>query len=529
MTRRVISLWLPRLATDRLRRAGSGQAEAAPSDRPLVLTTEAHGRRLLAAVDAAAAMAGLSPGMPLADAQALVPGLDVRPVEPAAEAALLARLAEWCGRYTPWTAVEGRDGIWLDVAGCAHLFGGEAALLDDLLARIRRFGFAARAALAATPGAAWALARHGAGHADRPVVVPPDGTAAAIAPLPVAALRLAPDAVDTLDRLGLRTVGDLCALPRPSLAARFGEAAVRRLDQALGRVAEPISPQRPAAPFEARLAFAEPIGHPDDIARGLRRLLEDLERRLERAGRGGRRLELTLFRVDGSVRRSAIGTARAVRAPDHLARLFAERLASLDPGFGIETMVLSATATETLAPRQAEAAGLGTGGLGAAGAPPDSLAALLDRLGNRLGFGRISRLRPVDSHLPERAQRLVPAGLPPSLPPPGGRVGVGGDRRTRPLRLLRDPEPAVPLTPEGEDGAPPAVFRWRRRVHQLRRAEGPERIAPEWWQRDRGRAGGTRDYWRVEDAEGRRLWLYREGAREGGEGEGRWLVQGLFA
>jgi protein ImuB len=481
-------------------------------------------------VDGAAVAAGLSAGISLADARMLVPDVIVQPDNPAKTATLLERLADWCSRYTPWTSVDGEDGIWLDTAGCAHLFGGEAALLKDLLTRLSHLGFSAQAALASTPGAAWALARF----ADEAVIVEEDETRRRIASLPVAGLRLMPKVALSLTQLGLRQIGDLYSLPRAPFTARFGEETARRLDQALGRVSEPISPRRHVAPFRSRIAFVEPIGHADDIARGLDHLLEDLCGQLSRATRGGRRLELTLFRIDGSVQEVVVGTVRATRTAPHLAHLFQEHLTMLDPGFGVETMILSAPSTEKLEADQT----ILKGELGDA---IESMETLLDRLGNRLGFGRLHSLQPAESHLPECMQRLMPVSFEsqscsrrPS--PASGREGKNdsltclwernGSCAERPIRLLNYPERMTPITPEERDGAPPSAFRWRRQLYQLRRIEGPERIAPEWWRQYQGWAGGTRDYWRIEDAEGRRLWLYREG---GGAKESQWFVHGLFA
>ena len=426
-------------------------------------------------------------------------------------------------------------------------------MLEDLLGRLHGFGLAARAALAETPGAAWALARFGA--KDR-AVVPVGGVRAALAPLPVASLRLGAATVDGLSRLGLRRVGDLYPVARAPLAARFGGEVALRLDQALGRVAEPISPRRVQPPYRVRLSFPEPIGDPRDIARGLERLVERLAERLAADGLGCRRVEFALFRADGSVQRTAVGAARATRDVAHLVRLFAERLDELDPGFGIETLVLAALAMEKLAPAQADIAH-GIAGSENSDTDPDKteLGPLLDRLGNRLGFARVQRLSPVESHLPDRAQRRVSAWTPSPRPSPSDqgerelRQGAApkplsrvreregpaakrweGEGSSRPLRLLRWPEPVTSVTVEGVmvEGAapagPPTAFRWRRRDHRLRRAVGPERIEPEWWREDRGWAGGARDYWRVEDEDGRRLWLYREG----GEEESRWFVHGVF-
>jgi len=488
------------------------------------------------AVDGAASAAGVAPGMTLADARALLPGVATMPADPVADAAMLDGLAAWCGRYTPWTAPEGRDGVWLDVSGCTHLFGGERAMLDDLLARLEGFGLEARAALAGTPGAAWALARYGA---NRMIVTPKD-LREALAGLPVAALRLGPATVDGLTRLGLRRIGDLYALPRAPLSARFGGEVARRLDQALGREPEPISPRRPPPRHRVRLSFPEPIGLRDDIDAGLGRLLRALCDGLAQAGRGCRRLDLVFYRADGSVQAVAIGTAAPAHDAARLARLFAERLDTVDPGFGIESMILSAPHTEPLAAAQARAP-VPASNSPKGGRPPkdassspkdgrphqkassspqggrptqESLAPLLDRLGNRFGFAQVARLRAHESHLPEQACQLAP-------------VAVGAERTAwqrvmpRPLRLLAHPEPVEPVPPLSEDDMP-CAFIWRRVRHRVCAAEGPERISPEWWRTDPAWTGGARDYWRVEDAAGQRFWLFRDG-------EARWFLHGLFA
>lgn len=467
---------------------------------------------LVSALNEAAQAAGLSPGMALADARAVAPALATLAADPAADAALLARIAAWCGRYTPWTVPEGEDGVWLDTTGCAHLFGGERAMLRDLLSRLAGFGMTARGALADTPGAAWALSHYGDGN----WVVPPGNGEKALAALPVAALRLEPAAVAGLMRLGLKRIGDLYALPRAPVTLRFGGAVMRRLAQAQGRIAEPVSPGRPPPRFRARLAFAEPIGTAEGIAAALRRLLHDLCGQLDRAQQGCRRLELTLYRVDGSVQGAAVGTAYPARDAAHLARLFAERLGHLDPGFGVEAAALAAPVAEPLAPAQIFAPGTRH-----VGPKPDAaLAPLLDRLGNRLGFGRLVALEPFESHLPESASRAVPAAE-------RGRTGDWRRGAPRPLRLLSRPELLETVSPVPDEG-PPAAFVWRRVRHRLRAAEGPERIAPEWWRPDPAWAGGPRDYWRVEDEEGRRFWLFREAQPRRG-GSPRWFLHGLFA
>ena len=452
-------------------------------------------------VDALAESKGLTPGMALADARSLASDLQCFPADPGAEAALLQRLARWCERYTPWVALDCRDGLFLEITGCAHLFGGEAALLAGLTRRLRGFGFAVAAGLADSPGAAWAAARFGKGAE----IVPPGHARAFLDALPVRALRLAPETAEGLERLGLRRIGQLHALPRASLAARFGGELLRRLDQALGRTAEAISPQRPELAYRERLDALEPLITGEAIGAALEVLLERLCRKLSESGAGARRLDLTLFRIDGESRRLGIGTSRPQRKPAHLRRLFAEALDSVDAGFGIETLVLSAPRVEPLAPEQA---GLERVTRHARAA---ELTPLLDRLGNRLGFAQIHRQAAADRHLPEQTVRRQPAARPLAETTPPDRLAGHP-----PLRLLGRPWPVE--AGEASPLQPPERFIWRGRTHRLTQGEGPERILPEWW-RGRG-TEGARDYWRVEDEAGRRFWLYRQ--------DGRWYLQGFF-
>lgn len=494
--------------------------------------TAGRGGLRIVAVNPAARTGGIRPGLPLADAHAVLPELRALPADPVAEARALDRLAAWCGRYTPWTAVDGdggdpcpgAGGLWLDVTGCAHLFGGEAALLQDVLRRLEGLGFAARAALADTPGAAWAVARFGDLGGKGTAVVPAGGLRAALVPLPVAGLRLEDAAAEGLRRVGLRRIGDLIDLPRAPLAARFGDAVLRRLDQALGRVGESLSPRRPVTPLRARLAFAEPIAAPDDIAAAVRHLLAGLCRRLVEARRGARRLDLILYRADGTCAETAIGTSRPVRDAGHLERLFREKLESLDPGFGVEVMVLAASVADDLEPQQAD---LTTGGA----ATDEELARLIDRLGNRLGAANVARLRPQASHIPEKACREETA-LATSAP----LLAAAGNNdfrpmSPRPLHLLAWPEPVEVMAPVPDH--PPLMFRWHGRPHRVVGADGPERIGPEWWLVEEplnpeAAERATRDYYRVEDADGRRFWLYREGVYRADRAP-RWYLHGVFA
>ncbi len=473
--------------------------------------------------------AGVVPGLTLADARALLPVLAAAEVDTAADRRALEGLADWCGRYTPWTAVDeidgrpggmgntgGGAGLWLDISGCAHLFGGERELVDDLVGRLAGFGFAATAAVADTAGAAWAIARFGGGNS---VVVPPGDAMAALTPLPIDGLRLPAKTIEALSRVGLRRIGDLMALPRTPLAARFGNIVLKRLEQALGRVDEPLSPRRPAPAMHVRLAFAEPVGRADDIALATRKMLDDLCARLAAAHLGVRRLELVLYRTDGTVACAAVGTSRPVRNPDHLQRLFREKLDGLDVGFGVEVTVLAATVVAPLAPAQAA---MGFEPRGHA----EAIGRLIDRLGNRLGAGNVMRLVDHASHIPERACRRVPALA------DAPAVACDGDQRPRqprPLQLLPWPEPIEVMAPV-PDG-PPVLFRWRRVQHRVTAAEGPERIEPEWWREEDGhdlaRRSSIRDYYRVEDVQGHRFWIYREGFYRPDVAP-RWYLHGLF-
>ena len=476
------------------------------------------------AVNRAAEGTGVRPGMPLAAASAICPDLKIDPADPRADRAALERLADWCGRYAPWTAADndgngpGAAGLWLDATGSAHLQGGEAELLADVVRRLASFGFAARAAIADTPGAAWAVARFATG-AGSFVVVPAGQTLSTLVALPVAGLRLPLLAVEGLSRMGLRRIGDLVGLPRGPLAARFGAILLTRLDQSLGRIDEPISPRFPPPPLHVRLAFAEPIGRREDIAAGLERLLVQMTASLEKSAQGARRLSFTLYRVDGSLVCVEIGTSRPSRDAGHLARLFREKFDGLDPGFGIEAMTVAALTLDPLTATQAD--------LETPTAPEADLARLLDRLGNRLGETRIVRLVPTASHLPERASRAVAAA---TAAPIRAAPMAGPKPDTRPIRLLSWPEPIDVIAALPDE--PPVAFRWRGAAHRIAHAEGPERIGPEWWLEEptalASEADRARDYFRLADESGGRFWVFRNGLYRSGAVP-RWYLHGVFA
>ena len=535
MGSRVLSLWLPYLATDRIRRNRCGADQA---DGPIATFVREKGALKLAALCPLAEQAGLVPAMPLADARAMLPGLKVCPSAHELDRKLLQELALCCERYTPWVAIDrshpqtSGGALWLDIAGCAHLFDGEAGLLDDLLGRLRRQGLIVKAAIADRPGAAWAIARYGD---DEQRILPINGARVALAPLPVAALRLADEHVAMLRRLGLERIEHLYPLPRQTLSARFGDQLVTRLDQALGLIDEPIAPHAPLPAQQAQLIFADPITDNASLLPLAERLLRQLCIGLEAAGLGARRLTLALYRVDNSTATLAVGTSRPCRDVSQLLRLFAEKVGHIDPGFGIERAILDAIEIEPLLPEAIAWRGLGVGDI----EPMRDLAPLVDRLSARLGDGAVTRLQPRASHLPERAQRPVPAFSPLATALDLERAPAAQPRQEtppRPLRLLRRPEPIEAIAPLPDE--PPILFRWRRGLHKIVRAQGPERIAPEWWripdhQRVTKRGSQdrlTRDYFAVEDADGGRFWLFREGLYGASPTAlPRWYLHGLFA
>ncbi len=473
------------------------------------------GAERLTAVDARAQRLGLIPGLAVADARARCPSLALADADPRADAALVEALADWSRRFTPLAAPDPPGGLLLDVTGAAHLFGGEAALLDEIEARLRKLGFSARAALAPGPALARALARFS--NVRRvPHATPQEELDRLAAALPIDALGLEAQTLAGMRRAGLRSVGDLLTRPRAPIAARFGQDALTRLDALTCRIRDPITPRFEAPAFIAERRFPEGLARQADLEETLRRLAADLCPLLERAGVGARRLEAVFYRVDGAVKRIEAGTSRPLREPARLAALLIERLAAvaekgLDTGYGFDVMRLSAIDVESAAPPQTTLAPPPAGA-----ADDEDLADLLDRLGARLGLRRVLRLHPEAAHLPEFAVAAVPAALraPAAFP---------AQEAIRPLRLFESPEPieTLALFPDG----PPLRFRWRRILHEVVAYEGPERIAPPWW--GPGDDGLTRDYFHAQDADGLLFWLFREGLYARETSAPRWFVHGL--
>ncbi|KAI94132.1 protein imuB [Rhodomicrobium udaipurense JA643] len=639
--KRAMYVWLPNFAMTlaRLKRP-----RLAKRREPLALL-EKHGTvRRIAALDGPAIEAGLYLHQPLADALAVCPKLVTADADPAAEADARAALALWAQRYTPATA-PAPSGLWLDITGCAHLVGDEDELADDLLGRLEARGIPARAAIAPTFGAAFALAHHAeryviagdfaaAGGAPSPLSQQATlfeseedrrveaGLAALLAPLPVERLRIVPETASVLRKLGLYTIGDVLPLPRASLARRFPDL-LPQLDKALGRADEAIDFLREPTPWLERLRFAEPLAAPEDIERVTRALLDMLCRRLERERHGGLTFEVSFFRADGGVEGQTVTTALPCRDPARVMRLFREKLPLIDPGFGIDSAMIFASRVEPLEARQSNILRKVQGE-----ASLEDLAALIDGIENRFGEGRVYRFAPRESHMPERAVARIPAladaaaafavaetprlaaqekeaapfalceaprgampelrssnagsqdysgaslsaqtgeaiaatralacaGKKPSahaarggetpshqtgeISPSGGKVGPKSRRAPkqpaaepspwellpeRPVRLFTRPHP-IDVTAALPD-APPMLFRWRKVVHRIVRADGPERIASEWWRALHDEDREVRDYYRVESAHGMRFWVYREG-EYGGERPPRWYLHGVFA
>ncbi|WP_181868971.1 Y-family DNA polymerase [Yoonia sediminilitoris] len=482
---------------------------APPDDIPLVLAREGHHGPVIHAANRTARQTGIHPGSRVVDMRAICPELQVEYADEAGDRAALDRLVLWARRWCPWTVRDGDDGLILDTTGSDHLLGGEAAMLVEMETQLSLLGLTSRLAVAPTWGAAWALARFG------PVrsICGADEVDFKLGALPVTGLRLDPDTVLLLRRLGLKTIGALMDVPRLSLTRRFVKAGLAanpllRLDQALGKLAEPVSSVDAAPQFRVQSRLAEPIFDPTPY---LPELCEDLCAQLKQAGMGCRGLHLCVYKTDGDISHVDVATSAASRDPAHLHSLFRDKVDAINPGYGFDLITLAAGAVEPMQTVQNHLDG---------GSDDDlHLTRLVDRLSAKFGPRAVSRPALRESHIPERAEGQMPA-----LAAMTDTALV--TTKERPLRLLDHPEEVRVLyaVPEG----PPAQFVWRRQTHRVARYAGPERIAPEWW-KDRP---GTRlrDYFKVEDQTGLRIWLYREGLHEDGRGgDPRWFVHGCFA
>jgi protein ImuB len=511
-TRRILAIWLPRLSTDRLKRKDVSLSEKFP----LVISGKANNALYVQALDARAQRLGLYKGQPLANARAMVRELAILPADDKKDLELLEGIADWCDRFSPFVATDRPDGLILDITGVAHLFGGEAAMLDHVVRKIAGQGFAVQGAIAGTSSAARALAKCASGH-----IAAPGADAEALARLPVAALTADAKIIAALSRAGLKTIAQVMARERDELASRFGKAFVVQFEMLLGQHDEPVTPRRPLPDLMAEQRFAEPIVTADAIAASLLGLAQSLSDVLEKRGLGVRQLEASFFRADGAVRRILLRLGSASRDPERVLRLLQEKLDALhdplDPGFGFDVIRLEALLAE-----RDQIASLSFDSNENARREVQYLA---DRLSARHGEARVLRFLAQDTHIPEAQSVGVPAqdrDFASDDPWPFRRPK--SDPPLRPLRLFEKPEEIVPSHHTPPDGAP-LFFRWRRARFDIAHAEGPERIAMEWWNNQ----GLTRDYFRVETKEGQRFWLYRDGLFDQGGFHPRWYLHGVFA
>lgn len=550
---RILSLWLPHLAIDRARceraRLSSGR-----NGLPHATCLEHDDHQPLLALCPRARRAGLQPGMSSADAKHRVPGLVIHPADSELDRQFLETCVSWCERYTPFVAVdrsfpeEGGASLWLDISNSAHLAGGEASLLAGLLGQFRKMKLTARAAIANHPGLAWAACHFG--H-DEQQILATNGARVALARWPLEALRLKRADCDKLENAGIDRIEHLYALPRHAIAARFGDHVAIRLDQALGLLDEPIATDMPLPAQQAQMIFAEPVTSADALPRLIDHLLRQLSVGLEAAGLGARRLTLALYRVDNSTVTCTIDTDHPSRSLPGLSTLFSDRCENIDLGFGLERAILDAVEIEPLLPESIHWRGLGSH----ADEPLPDLAPAPVRRGHpeRLERDVWSRTAQA-SRLNTRTLPLQRENGPPVLPVPGHQHGTAlalapadieqpalQETLPRPLRLLRQPEPIEAIASLPDE--PPVLFRWRQRLHKVTGARGPETVAPDWClrqeeerppssqkhaRRDDGKPS-MRDYFAVEDSEGARFWLFREGRYGAASGTlPRWFLHGVF-
>lgn len=490
-------------------------------DIPFSLITSAQGGIRIVAMSLAAREAGVKKNQLLPNAKSLCPSLRVFEHDPAEDKAELERLTLWTIRYSPWVAINPPDGIMIDITGCAHLVGGEKNLIDDLRTRLSSFGFSAFICIADTIGAAWAISHFG--NTPSAIVHGND----ALRTLPIDALRIEENTCERLKKVGFKTIGALMNKPRAPLAARYGEHLTERLDQAMGKKPESLSPIKEPSDYHVPQSFAEPVLLLDQISCCLDELALSMADMLDKEGLGARWFTLSLYRVDGDVRSLDIRTSTLTSEADHIIRLMNEKLCTLgenyDTGFGIELITLGAYFTETISHSQITLSGKRDSG------SLKDFQALIDRYGNRLGFESVGKFMPCESHIPERSEKLIPISEQEKKTKNWSsflKDLQGGAHLGRPILLLPRPEPITAIA-EVPDG-PPIRFEWRRLKYRIIRAEGPERLAPEWWKPMDIACEPTRDYFRVEDDAGGRFWLFRRGLYER-EKNPKWFMHGFFA
>ncbi len=492
-----MALWFPQLSTDRLQRHEQSQAAAAP----LVAIAKVKNAIVLQAVDRKATALGLRIGQPLANARAMLPELEVAQADEAADLQLLNNIADWCDHFTPFVALDGKQGLLLDVTGATHLFGGEQTMLELIVRKLKAQGLNVCAGLAGTAAAAHALAIY-----KNNAITEIGAEAAAVKPLPVEALGLEAAITHAFRRAGLKTVGQVASRKRSEITARFGAVVLATVDEILGQGAKPISPRRPRAAYWQERAFAEPIATDDLITATLKSLSMSLSALMQENGDGARCVEALFFRADGVVRNITIAMGSPTRDFNIMLRLFREKLDALndplDPSFGFDLIRLSATRTEHFNGVTVE--------LDSDLMAQKEINFLIDRLATRFGANRILRFQPNDTHIPEKAFIAVPAQRVSAKQVWKKRQSTSAIPH-RPLRIFARPEPITFTT----------TLNWRRFKRSVIWHEGPERIAAEWWHHEEPQS--SRDYFRAEDHEGRRYWLYRNTTTE------QWFLHGIFA
>ena len=476
-------------------------------EKPCVMAEPDHGRMMVVASNALAEKEGVRRGDVVADARAIVQGLEVVEGKPGRSQKLLKGLADWTLRYTPRVGIHFPDALVLDATGCAHLWGSEQDYLDDLLRRLMLAGYSVRIGMADTIGVAWAVAHQPGGNGVRIIV--PGAHREALGQLSPALLRIEPAAADRLRKLGLRRIGDFMSMPRTALRRRFGQNFLTQLDYALGSEDEPLLPVHPVVEYQERLPALEPVPTATGITIALERLLDQLCSRLSAEGKGLRTAVFRCLRIDGRWMEISIGTNRPSSNRVHLHKLFSLKTERIEPGLGIELFILEAPRVEELVIRQEEMWRKKDGLAG------EELSELIDRLAGKLGADHIRRYLPAEHYWPERS--MAPAVSVIAEPVIGWRSD-----KPRPVRLLDHPE-LIEVTAPIPD-YPPMLFRHKGRIHLVKKADGPERIEQEWWIGD----GQHRDYYYVEDQDGRRYWIFRLGHYEEA-GNIQWFLHGFFA
>jgi protein ImuB len=500
MPKRFVAIWFPQLITEWLM-----IKQPALQTIPFVFAAPDHGRMRITAASPMVQAPGFNTGMALADARTIIPGLQAFDHKPGRAARLLNGIAAFCIRYTPIAAIDLPDGIILDASGCAHLWGGERAYLTEITNRLQNKGYTTRTAMADTIGVAWAFAHYG----KQTAIIESGKEAAALFALPPAALRLPPETIECLQKLGLNQVGRFISMPRSALRRRFGHELLLRIDQALGSEEEPLQPFQPVVTYQERLPCMEPIATATGITIALQRLLDTICQRLQQEEKGIRAASFTGYRTDGKMVQIAIGTNRASHNAKHLFKLFEPRIDTIEPAMGIELFVLQATKVEDSPAWQQKL------WAGSCGVEDTGLAELLDRIANRIGAANIHRYIPDEHYWPERSLKPATALAEKSNTP-------WQTDRPRPTQLLSKPV-SIEVTAPVPD-YPPMLFRYKNKLHKIKKADGPERIEREWWLEE----GPHRDYYYVEDEEGGRYWLFRSGHYTADKTQ-QWFMHGFFA